>query len=164
MDAPTPVSPAKPVPVGIFADRGAPVSVGIALLLTVALGAWYARGALAAEHGWRWAMEDPAARDGAPMVFPLWEVTRVVGPDRYEISKIVKDVPVVGDARALRPGDTISVSGRFDASVPAVREEERELHPLRDYKEALGVVGLLFVFAWMPFAFRVAGGRVVERG
>ncbi|MFN7146339.1 MAG: hypothetical protein ACK4YP_21380, partial [Myxococcota bacterium] len=77
MESPTPAPPAERVSVGLFADRGAPVRVGIALLLTLALGAWYARGALAAEHGWRWAMEDPAARDGAPMVFPLWEVTKV---------------------------------------------------------------------------------------
>ena len=148
----------------LFADRGARVRVAIAVLLLVGLGGWYARWALGAESGWRWAMQDPAARDGAAMVFPLWEVTRVVGPDRYEISKVVQGVPIAGDATDLEVGDTVSVLGTFDASVPVVRAEVRELHTLRKYKEALGILGFVFVAAWVPYTFRIRGGRVVERG
>ena len=148
----------------MFADRGARLRVGTAIMLLVALGAWYARWALGAEQGWRWAMKDPAGRDGAAMVFPLWEVTRVVGPDRYEISKVVQDVPIAGEARDLKVGDTVSVLGTFDASGPVVRVQVRELHHLRKYKEMLGILGFVLVAAWVPFAFRVREGRVVERG
>jgi hypothetical protein len=150
--------------VSLFDDRGAAVRVGVAALLLAALGGWYAYWALGAEQGWRWAMRDPVARDGAPMVFPLWEVTKVVGSDHYEISKVIRDIPLAGDARDLRVGDTVSVLGRFDASVPIVRVEVRELHPLRRYKEILGVLGLALVVCWVPFAFRVVRGRLVERG
>ncbi len=148
----------------MFADRGAPLRIGVALILLAGLGGWYAHWALGAEHGWRWAMQDPVARDGAEMVFPLWDVTKVVGPDRYEISKVIQGVPLAGDARDLHVGDTVSVIGRFDARGPVVRVEERELHHLRRYKEALGILGFLLVAAWVPWAFRVRGGRLVERG
>ncbi|MDP2316448.1 MAG: hypothetical protein Q8P41_26360 [Pseudomonadota bacterium] len=148
----------------LFHDRGAAVRIGVALALTAALGGYYAWWALQAESGWRWAMEAPAERDGAPMVFPLWTVTGVKGPDRYEISKVVKGVPVVGPATDLAVGDTVSVLGHFDASVPAVRVEERELHVLRKYKEALGILGFVLVVVAAPFAFRIRGGRLVERG
>lgn len=148
----------------LFSDRGAGVRVGVGLVLLAALGLTYARWASQAERGWRWALEDPSARDGATMIFPLWEVTKVAGPQRYEISKVVSGIPLVGEARDLRVGDTVSVIGRFDASGPEVRVEVRELHPLRVYKEILGVLGLGLVLVGLPFAFRVRDGRLVERG
>lgn len=148
----------------VFSDRGAWLRVGVALLLLAGMGVEYARWAMGAEHGWRWALEDPAGRDGAQMVFPLWEVTKIDGPDRYEISKVVSGIPLDGDARDLAVGDTVSVIGRFDASGPIVRVEARERHHLRRYKEMLGIVGLVLVAAWVPFAFRLREGRVVERG
>jgi hypothetical protein len=150
--------------VSLFSDRGARARVAVVLVALLGLGLEYARWAAAAEHGWRWALEAPIERDGSTMIFPLWEVTRVVGPDRYEISKIVSDIPVAGDARDLAVGDTVSIIGRFDAAGPVVRVEVRELHHLRKYKEALGILGLALVAAWVPFAFRVREGRVVERG
>jgi hypothetical protein len=148
----------------MFADRGAAPRVALAVLLLAGLGAAYARWAITADRGWRWALEDPAARDGARMVFPLWEVTRIVSADRFEISKTVQDVPIAGDTSGLAVGDTISIDGHFDASGPVVQEEIRELHPLRPYKEALGFAGFFLVALWVPFAFRVQRGRVVERG
>ena len=148
----------------LFDDRGAAVRVGVAALLLAALGGWYAYWALGAEQGWRWAMRDPVARDGAPMVFPLWEVTKVDGPDHYEISKIIQGVPLAGDARDLKVGDTVSVLGTFDASGPVVRVGVRELHGLRKYKEALGVLGFVIMALGLPFAFRLRDGRIVERG
>jgi hypothetical protein len=148
----------------IFSDRGRWWKIGLISLLYAVLGGWYARWALAAEQGWRWAMTDPVGRNGAPMVFPLWEVTAVEGPDRYRISKVVKDVPLHGDARDLKVGDTVSVIGHFDASGPVVEVEVRELHVLRKYKEALGILGFVWVVLAAPFAFRIRGGRLTERG
>ncbi|MES2639744.1 MAG: hypothetical protein V4850_09685 [Myxococcota bacterium] len=148
----------------LFSDRGAAVRIAVALALIAALGGYYAWWALQAESGWRWAMEAPAARDGAPMVFPLWTVTAITGPDRYEISKVVQGVPLVGPAEDLVVGDTVSVLGHFDASGPAVRVEVREHHVLRKYKEALGIFGFVMVFLAAPFAFRIEGRRLVQRG
>jgi hypothetical protein len=161
-----------PPPSWLFSDRGAAVRIAVALVLVAALGGYYAWWALQAESGWRWAMEAPAARDGAPMVFPLWTVTAVTGPDRYEISKVVQGVPLIGPAQDLVVGDTVSVLGRFDASGdatgdaggPAVRVEVREHHVLRKYKEALGIFGFVMVFLAAPFAFRIEGRRLVQRG
>lgn len=150
--------------VDLYSDRVARARVVSGMLLLAALGGYYAYWAARAESGWRWAMEDRYARDGAVMVFPLWTVTRVVDAEHYEISKVIPDVPIRGDARDLEVGDTVSIEGRFDASVPVVDVELRELHTLRPYKEALGVFGFLAVAAWIPFAFRRAGRWIVERG
>lgn len=151
-------------PSSLFSDRGAVLRIVAALVLTMVLGGYYAWWALRAESGWRWAMQAPAERDGATMVFPLWTVTAVVSPDRYEISKVVQGVPIIGPAQDLAVGDTVSVLGRFDASVPAVRVDEREHHVLRKYKEVLGIVGFVMVLLAAPFAFRIQGRRLVERG
>jgi hypothetical protein len=148
----------------VFADRGAARRVGVALALTAALGGYYAWWALNVANGYRWAMEDPAARDGAELVFPLWTVTAVDGPAHYEISKVVTGVPVVGDAHDLAVGDTVSIDGHFSAADSAVHVDVRELHTLRKWKEALGVLGFVWVVVAAPFAFRIQGRRLVERG
>ncbi|MDP2309717.1 MAG: hypothetical protein Q8P18_27100 [Pseudomonadota bacterium] len=166
------MTPHPPAESRAFSDRGAPARIVAALLLTMALGGYYAWWALQPESGWRWAMQAPAERNGATMIFPLWTVTAIVGPDRYEISKVVQGVPIVGPAQDLAVGDTVSVLGHFDASVstpgqgsaPAVRADVREHHVLRKYKEALGIFGFLFVVVAAPFAFRIERRRLVERG
>jgi hypothetical protein len=155
---------ALPVKLDLYSDRVALKRVATAVLLLACLGVYYAYWAARAESGWRWAMEDRAARDGATMVFPLWTVTRVVDADHYEISKVIPNVPIAGDARDLKVGDTVSIQGTFDAAVPIVRVELRELHTLRRYKEALGVFGFVAVAVWLPFAFRRVGWRLAERG
>ena len=43
------------------------------------------------------------------------------------------------------------------------REEVREIHTLRRWKELLSVAGFLLVAAAAPFFFRVGGGRIRER-
>lgn len=146
-----------------FADRGRGPRLAVAIAALAAMGAYYAWFSTTQVKGWRWCNEDPAARDGWALVFPLWTVTQVVGPDRFEISKAIPDVPVLGDARGLREGDTISLAGRFSAKDGAVVEEARELHPLRPWKEGLGVLGFVVAACAAPFAFRVRGGRVEER-
>lgn len=148
----------------LFSDAARRWKVSAAVALLLALGGYYAWVASNLESGYRWCLEAPAERDGSTVVFPLWEVTRVDGPTRYAISKIVKDIPVEGDATPLRVGDTVSLIGHFRAADLVVVEEEREIHFLRKYKEALGIAGLLAALVAAPFTFRIREGRVVERG
>jgi len=148
----------------LFADRGAPLRIVITLALIAVLGGYYAWWAIRAESGWRWAMEAPAERDGAPMVFPLWVVTRVIDAEHHEISKVVRNVPVIGPLGGAGVGDTVSVQGRFDAAIPAVRIEVYERHTLRKYKEALGILGFVVMVGLAPLAFRIERRRIVERG
>lgn len=147
----------------LFGDdaRGWKVAAGVAALL--AMGAYYAHIAINLEAGWRWCMEDPAARDGSRLVFPLWEVTAIDGPDQYRISKIVDGIPVHGDATALKVGDTVSLEGSFDGQALRVEEKVREIHHLRPWKEALGVAGFVVMAAAAPFFFRWRDGRIRER-
>jgi hypothetical protein len=147
----------------IFSDRGRGWKIGLALALLFGVGGYYAWWAVNATIGYRWCLEDPAARDGTELVFPLWTVTKVDGPDRYEISKVVKDVPIAGDATVLKPGDTVSVDGEFEAVDLAVHERVREIHRMRKAKEALGVAGFVVMVALAPFAFRWRAGRLEER-
>lgn len=146
-----------------FGDDWRGVKLLAGLLVLVAMGAYYTHIAVNLQAGWRWCMADPVARDGSRLVFPLWEVTRIDGPDRYSISKIVKDIPVAGDARELEVGDTVSVDGTFDGKERLVRERFREVHHLRPHKEALGVLGFVLSALAAPFFFRWAGGRIRER-
>jgi hypothetical protein len=146
----------------VFGD-GARAARWLAAALLAGVCAQYTHFAMNAETGWRWCMEDPAGRDGATLVFPLWTVSGVDGPDRYRISKVVKDIPVIGTTDGLTPGATVSILARFDGRAGTAVQEVREVHHLRRWKEALGVVGFVAVALAAPFAFRVRGGRVEER-
>lgn len=134
-----------------------------AAALLAALGAWYAHLAMQKEVGWREYTSDPAFYDGAQLTFPLWVVTRVVDEHRYEISKVVKDVPIEGDARGLKVGDTVSVIADFSAARTVGVARIVEVHHLRPWKEGLGVAGVLAWLAAMPVLFRWRRGRVEER-
>lgn len=147
----------------VWSDTHRAVKIGVAALLLAAMGGYYAWVATTQVKGWRWCLEAPAARDGFALVFPLWTVTKIVSPERYEISKAIPDIPVAGDTTELWVGATVSLSGRFDASGPVVREEVREVHHLRRWKEGLGVLGFVVVAGAAPFFFRVRGGRIEER-
>jgi hypothetical protein len=146
-----------------MSDRLRLFKVALAAAVLLAMGGYYAWWAISVVRGYRWCVEDPVARDGTELVFPLWTVTAVTAPDRYEISKVVPDIPVAGDATVLKVGDTVSVIGRFRGDDLVVVEEVREVHHLRRWKEVLGVVGFGVVALLAPFAFTVRGGRLVER-
>lgn len=147
-----------------FSDRRRGWKMAAAAAVLAGLGGYYAWVAMNLEAGYRWCLEAPAERDGSVVVFPLWTVTRIDGPDRYAISKIVKDVPIEGDTAPLKVGATVSLIGNFRASDLSVVEQTREIHVLRVYKEALGIAGLGLSVLAAPFFFRVRGGRVVSRG
>lgn len=131
---------------------GIAAACGAALL---GLGADYAHVAMTAEQGWRWCLESPAERQGARVLFPLWTVTKVVDAGHYEVSKVIPDVPVAGDSTLVHVGDTVSVDGVFDwnGGQPVARVTTLQLHPLRPWKEALGVLGFLVLGALLPGCF-----------
>ena len=141
--------------------RGVQAALAVAAL--VALGGYYAHLAMGLEIGWRQCSSDPARWDGQELVFPLWVVTGVDDPRHYRISKVVKDVPVEGDSSGLAVGNTVSVIGNFRASKMVVEQSVIEVHHLRPYKEAIGVVGLLGAFVGIPLCFRWRHRRLEER-
>jgi hypothetical protein len=148
----------------LWGDARRGLFAAVVALYLAALGGWYAWLAMGIEIGWREYTSDPQAYDGHRLTFPLWTVTRVVDGGRYEISKVVKDIPVEGDASVLKVGDSVSVVARFDAARLVAVEERREIHTLRVWKERLGMAG---VAAWalaMPFCFVWVNRRLVERG
>lgn len=135
----------------------------VATALLAALGGWYAHLAMQKEVGWREYTSDPARYDGHPLTFPLWVVTRVVDARHYEISKVVKDVPIEGDTRQLSVGDTVSVVADYSAARNIGVARIVEVHHLRPWKEGLGVAGVLTWLVVVPFLFRWRAGRVEER-
>jgi hypothetical protein len=147
----------------IWRDGRRALFATLAVVGLAALGGWYAHLAMSLEIGWREYTSDPVRYDGHKLSFPLWTVTRVVGPNRYEISKVVQDIPIEGDTRGLSEGATVSVVARFDAARTVAVEEAREVHVLRAWKEGLGVAGVLAWVVLMPWAFRWVDRRLVER-
>lgn len=130
----------------------------------VATGVYYTWLAMTTIIGYRECKAAGVEREGQELTFPLWVVTAIDGPDRYRISKVVRDVPIEGSTGELHEGSTVSVIGRFRASDGVVVEAVREIHVLRVYKEALGILGTVIALIALPFGFRIRGGKVVERG
>lgn len=147
-----------------FADESRTLGVGLALALLVAMGGWYSYLAIHVVFGYRQCVAAGASADGRSLTFPLWVVTGVDGPDRYRVSKVLRDVPVEGPTEGLAVGQTVSVMGDFRAADLVVVEELREVHHLRKWKEGLGILGFVVALAAAPFSFRVRARRLVERG
>ena len=147
----------------LWADAVRSRNAAVAGLLLILLGGWYAHRAMSVEIGWREYTSDPVKYDGAQLTFPLWSVTKIVDDQHYEISKVVKDVPVEGDATALDVGDTVSVVADFSAAKHGAVARVIEVHHLRPWKEGLGVAGVIAWLAAMPFLFRIRERRLEER-
>lgn len=133
-------------------------------LLVIAVLGW--RYADYAQHGvvtYRTCAADPARYDGQGLGFPLWDVT-AVRPDAYDIAKVIPRVEIVGPTADLEVGDVVSVAGTFRASDSAVVETFRIAHPYRRWKEVLSAFGLVLALAFLPSAFAIREGRIVERG
>jgi hypothetical protein len=134
------------------------------------LGIDYAHVAMTAEQGWRWCIESPTERDGSALLFPLWEVTGIDDAHHYRISKVISDIPVDGDSTGLTVGATVSIEAVFNWNdgTPIARERTIEIHRLRVWKEALGVLGFVVLSVILPFCFVVVrqDGRrfLAERG
>lgn len=148
----------------LWSDTGRLRRLAVAGTLMLGLGLYNVHVAMEVVFGYRDCLEDPERWDGSRVIFPLWTVTGIDGPERYRVSKVVHDVPVAGTSAGLQVGDTISIKGHFRASDLAVVEETRALHPLRRWKERLGYAGLVVVLVAAPGFFTWRGGRLRVRG
>lgn len=146
----------------MWSDERRPLKIAALLAALLLLGAIHAWLSMEVVFGYRDCVADPQAADGSRLVFPLWEVTRIDGPDRYAASKVHKDVPIIGPTAELHVGATVSIEGRFRASDLAVVETRREIHHLRPWKEGLGLLGFAAAVALAPRFFGWRAGRVRE--
>lgn len=147
----------------LWSDTGRRWKIAAAVAGMLAMGAYHAYLSLTVSVGWRDCVADPAGLDGSIHDFPLWVVSQIDSPTRYQISKIVQGVPVIGPTEGVTVGDTISVRARFDAAQQVMVELQREEHPLRRWKERLGVVGFVGMALLLPWAFRRRDGWIEER-
>lgn len=138
------------------AERWRAPALLLVVLALLGLGARYTRLVVELPDGIRACLADPAAHDGTVQVFPVWFVSGVDGPDRYRVSRVIKDVVVQGPTDGLEQGQVITIVGRFRGSDAVVVETRREIHHLRPYKMGLSLVGMLLAFVAAPahFAWR----------
>ena len=148
----------------MLSDRHRWLKLSAALLLLVLLAVRYTHYADHLPFGWRVCVSDPGAHDGKALVFPIYTVTSVDGPDRYAISKVIQDIPVEGDTEGLAEGMTVSIRATFRGQDRVAVQTERHHHTLRTHKKALGIVALLAGLIGAPMAFTWRDGGIVERG
>ena len=148
----------------MFSDRYRILKMLLAVVGLVLLGVHYTQFATDHPHGFRAASAEPAAHDGARLLFPLWEVTRIHGATRYAISKSLRDVPINGASDGLAVGDSVTVRGRFRAQDGSVVAAERIDHPYRSAKAVLSIAALVWCAVVCRKRFGFEGGAVVIRG
>ena len=107
--------------------------------------------------------EEPGRCDQEVVVFSVWEVV-ALGPGEYQLFKSGGPFRVRGESVALKVGDKVSVTGRFDAGTEAVLEQSVEIHRLRGVKEAFSMAGALCALVLILRGLRIRGGRLVIRG
>ncbi len=81
----------------------------------VGLGVRYSDVTTAQSIGYSAAIRSPDLKEGAPLLFPLWQVTHIRDANLYEISKAINGVPVHGSSDGLSVGDSVTIKGRFRA-------------------------------------------------
>lgn len=145
----------------------------LALLACLSLLGWMAWDttvfAETREVGIRAALRDPPSHDGAEVLLMMWTVAELRGPGAWLAERQGQQVEVLGSSRGLSAGDTVTAVGTFRAPgpgrlAPQLQLRWQELHRWRRAKEALGVLGVaLALLAW-PLGFRLADGRLEERG
>jgi hypothetical protein len=94
--------------------------------MLVATGSYYTWLAMTTIIGYRECVAAGATREGQELVFPLWVVTGIDGPDRYRISKVIRDVPVEGSTAEIEEGATVSVIGHYRAEDRVVVQSVRD--------------------------------------
>ena len=130
----------------------------------ILLGVHYTQFATDRPEGFRAATAEPEAHDGARLLFPLWEVTRIHGANHYEISKSLRGVPIRGVSDGLRVGDSVTVRGHFRARDRSVVAAERIDHPYRRAKAVLSIGALVWCAVMGRRWFGIEGSAVVIRG
>ncbi|NOY26131.1 MAG: hypothetical protein GXP62_09695 [Oligoflexia bacterium] len=130
----------------------------LGLLGLLGLGSRLSHRVLTLPHGIRACLADPIGHDGTRVVFPVWFVAGVDGPDRYRVSRVIKDVVVVGDSTGLARGQEITLVGHFRGRDSVVIEDHHHVHTLRPYKKGLSLVGLLLAVFLAPRVLRWRDG------
>jgi hypothetical protein len=139
--------------------------------LLVAISASYAWQAGQHRQGWLAAIEAPEEHAGQELTLPLYKVGEAE-PGRIFVTKLARNVPVVGPLAVAASGDTVSMRGTFHPGgcgepghpeVPHVVATELEVHHLRAAKRSLGLLTLFGLLFWLPRRFRrVAGPALAE--
>ncbi|MFT5686486.1 MAG: hypothetical protein ACI8RZ_007442 [Myxococcota bacterium] len=148
----------------MFSDRYRWLKLAAAVLLLAVLAARYTHYANNLPFGWRVCITEPAEHDGKTLVFPIYTVAGIDGPDRYRISKVIQDIPVQGDTEGLTEGMTVSLRATFRGQDGVAVQTERHHHRLRVHKKVLGILGLLGALIAAPLVFVWRDGGLVERG
>jgi hypothetical protein len=96
------------------------------------------------------------------VLLTVYEVA-AVGPGALTLGRIWQGVPVdlPADAPAVEVGDTVTIDG-VCAAGPRVIAHRVIPHPLRPWKEAAGLLGLLAALLIAPTLFRWRAGRLVS--
>ena len=148
----------------MFSDRLRWLKFAVALGLLCALAARYTHYANNLPFGWRVCVADPAANDGKDLIFPIYTVAGIDGPQRYRISKVIQDIPVQGSTEGLTVGMTVSLRAVFRGADQVAIQTERHHHHLRLHKKVLGILGLLGALIAAPLAFSLRDGGLSTRG
>ena len=148
----------------MFSDRARTWKLLVTLGLMVVLGLRYSAVTTEQSIGYTAAIRSPDVKDGAPLLFPLWQVTHIRDANLYEISKSINGVSAHGSSDGLEVGDTVTIKGHFRAEDRGVIVTERIDHPLRPLKGGLSALALLFFAVMTPRFFSWSKGRVVIRG
>lgn len=148
----------------MFTDRLRWLKLAVTLGLLLGLAARYTHYANNLPFGWRVCVADPTENDGKDLVFPIYTVAGIDGPQRYRISKVIEDIPVEGSTEGLSVGMTISLRAVFRGADQVAVQTELHHHRLRTHKKALGILGLLGALIAAPLAFSRREGGLVARG
>lgn len=136
-----------------LSDRWRLPVLAAALAALVGLGWYFTRLVMDLPDGIRACLAEPADHDGTRLVFPVWFVAGVEGPDRYRVSRVVKDVVVEGDSGGLERGQVITLVGTFRGQDSVVVEDHHQIHTLRTHKKALSLLALLAAVLLAPLSY-----------
>jgi hypothetical protein len=148
----------------MFSDRARLPKMLLSATLLGMLCWHFAERSISHEAGYPAALRSPQAKNGVPLVFPLWSVTHIRNANMYEISKTVLGVPIQGRSEGLSVGDTVTIQGHFRARDRVVVAASRVDHPWRAAKGVLSLCALIIALLLVPRRFGLKGGRVVLRG
>jgi hypothetical protein len=149
--------------IDVLGDAHRRLVLGLAITALLALMAGNTLYTMQVPPPWDAAMADPARWDGQEVLLPLFTVDVIDGPDRYVLRRGTWTIPIQGSTADLHVGGDLSVRGRFDADVPVVVEEWRELAPGRVGKRRLGIGAIFVLIALWPSLFATRDGRLVSR-
>jgi hypothetical protein len=147
----------------LLSNRARPWVAAACLGWLLVMAGVYAHYSVTKPVGFRYCLEHVEECRGRTILLPLWRVT-ALRDDGYDLYKITGPIPVEGDPDGLELGDTISAVTTFDSDRRLLVEQRHEVHHLRKFKVALGLIGLALSVVLVLVGFRWRDGGVVARG